>query len=203
MGSHHIILKLLLICSSNAAIAAPLPQDGNLREACRKVVAGKYLSLYDKEQEYLAYKKILMAKELELKSSLKIAKKNLSVSQSKLEKAGFDLDLTFQRDSLKSRVDIISHTIAAHHDLFLKTEKKHIITRDLRLKFQEKMRQVFDTKKKINGKSGYGWEISYKSSCPPYRYSCRLPKKFAQALKKIFGEETPVVCQRYADFLHW
>lgn len=186
------------------ALSQTLPRDANLRESCRKKVAGKYLSLYDTLEKTQSYLNLLGQKKAQLEKGLKETQNKLLAVKKELAKTGYDIDLSDKHDSINSRFSMIEDNLNENKQLSSKAVKRnHSLAKEI-AKLKVRMSHIYIFKK-IKGKDlGYKFQIEYKDICPPYRYSCPLPKEKAQKLLDIFPKgEVPIACERYANFLNW
>ena len=197
---------LLIFFEPAEANSQTLPRDANLREYCRKQVAGKYLSLYDTHEKTEAYLSLLQEKKKQLEQGLIESRKKLSVVKKNIASSGYDIDLSDKHDSVVSRVSMIEDSLNENKRLRTDAMKKQKRLAKEIANLKGRISHIFNFKK-IKGKGrgkGYKFQIEYKDTCPPYRFSCPLPREKAQKLLEIFPKgKIPIVCERYASFLNW
>lgn len=181
-----------------------LYRGGNLREACRKQVAGHFLLLHNEAESSRSYTTHLKEKIEELEKNRKIYKLKLSDTKKKLAKVKFDMNLIREKEGQENKLLMIEEALKSNKAIYLDHQNK-LKTNGQRLKlFSAKLDEIFTVEKVKSTTVKYRFEIDYKNHCPPYRYSCPLPRKDAEKLLALFKpEKTPVICDRYAHFLKW
>lgn len=200
----HLWLLLVFGLCTLEARSESLPRDANLREACRKQVAGLYLSIYDEHKKNEQYLRLLKEKNIALQKSQAETQIKLRHIKKQLENSRYDLEISNKHDQIDSMVSLLESSLSENHQLSTEASKKQQELSKQLKELKVKISNLFNFKK-IKGKgAGYKFHIDYKDTCPPYRYSCPLPREKAKKLTAIFPqEEVPLVCQRYASFLNW
>lgn len=183
--------------------AEPLPRDGNLREACRKQVAGLYLALYDQKEKAKSYRDLLAQTNVELKAGLNKAKAEFLQSEKRIAQSALDLQLSLEHEGKASQVAAIEKNIQENLELAQKAQEAELTsTRELKA-VTENLNKIFTINPIKGDGDSYKFSVSYQSPCPSYHDSCPLPAKEAKLLQSLFGDKTPDVCVKYANFLQW
>lgn len=197
---------ILLLASDFCGVSAQtaLYRGGNLREACRKQVAGHFLLLHNEAESSRSYTTHLRKKIKSLETNLKIYQLKLADTKKKLAKVKFDMSLIREKEGQENKIVMIQEALKSNRDIYRDHQNK-LQTNGERLKlFSTRLNEIFKVEKVKSTTVKYRFEIDYKFNCPPYRYSCPLPRKEAEKLLELFKpEKTPVICDRYAHFLKW
>ena len=189
---------------AQSLLADKFAPDGNLREACRKYVAGLYLKKYDKVQKLNSTVKHLHShnnlyderlKEIDLKSPI-INKKNdifLSDPQKTKERRAYDLEKKMIISNLEENKKILN---SSKNELLLAQQK----LKKLKIKLL-KVFKIFEYNIKDKTVSGaYPFKVIYQDSCPKFYISCPLSKDKTVLLKEIFSDSSlPIVCEKYVS----
>ena len=201
MKTKLFIFLLLDISTLIPSVTWAEPLESNLREACRKHVAGVYLNAQNLLTKEKAYSEHLTQKINDLKESVHTYQKQLDELNQKLDEHAFNLELTYQRDGVASKVQIIKKTIA-ENETFLKESQPRVQSyENIFLNLEKKMSPVFNIEKNKQDNIEV-IHVKYKKTCPKYRVSCPLAKSESAKLLKIFPKgEAPLYCKRYATFL--
>ena len=148
--------------------------------------------------------KLLKNKRSQLEEGRLQAQKNLTAVKNDLGKAGYDIELSDKRDSIISRLSMIEDNLKENKKLTSEADQNQQNLAKVLSQMKKKISRIFNFKT-FKGKGyGYKFQIEYKDTCPPYQYSCPLPREKAQRLLEIFSSgKVPLVCERYANFLNW
>lgn len=190
-------------CISILGLANEEPRETNLREQCRKFVAGAYLTVYDQVEHNAQLSSHLRAKIVKLEKSLPTTEKELKTLQAKLARETFDLDLATERDAVQEKHKLIAENIVQSKAELEKAQKLYHSGRQEKEALQMALRKVFVIKKETHpGAVGYHLSVDFRVTCPKFQYLCMLPKDQAEILKDIMPDgSTPQSCKRYANFV--
>lgn len=198
-----IFLLAFLVFESPDLWAAPAVRQApfeNLREQCRKEIAGDYLKILDasniaKDKLQLYAEKL---KKLEMDRSQ--AKKDLSEKSERAGKSEFDSELARAKDSARTHLQVVEAAIEEISKLLAST-KDEMASAERRLSQRRKrIEEVFVFERTTPTPAGaFPYQIQFRSPCPKYRYLCSLPAGEAQALANIFDQDTPQSCVRYSQ----
>ena len=173
----------------------------NVREACRRIIAGEFFKSYDaltRAQDYqvLLKKKVLLLDQ-ELSKQTAVHEK-LIVETNDNE---FDVATAKRRDNAFAKIKNTRSTMQEYQGM-LKNLTLEVSESQSNLQaLKKEAHGLFIFKKIKKNVQSYPFEITYKTPCPQYHHLCPLSKKEAAQLKnlKILGE-TPQSCIRYAAF---
>ena len=186
---------LLLLPASLKATADDTKFD--LRELCRKRVAGHYLSTLD---ELNHARGLIKASEKRLQSiSSRITTKQGSMIKLKehVRTKSFD-SMQFRRyHNSKREVESLIFARTQEQRIF---QQNKVRARDKKLFLKtltEKIKKVFTIKVGKKKTPGYNIEISYLHVCKRFRLNCSLPKTQRLALVDIFPTRVPKECAGY------
>ena len=198
------LLLIFFLLGLPKVYSQSFPRDANLRESCRKQVAGKYLNLYDQKKKTDAYLNLLRIKKKQLEKGRQEAQKKLAIVKKDIASSGYDIDLSDKNDSIASQISMINENLKENKRLNSDAvDKQQNLAKQIR-QLKARMSPIFYFKTFKGKGSGYKFQIEYKEACPPYRYSCPLSREKSEKLLKIFPEgKVPLVCERYANFLNW
>lgn len=181
-------------------------QPPNLREFCRREIAGYYLKLYDLFLYNSRMQQHLKEQAVDLEKAIAVNQTLINKKKQELAQVIFDETLRGELDTVSSKQEALVSSLKQNKEQSTKLEVELKIQEKLAESFWNSIKSVF-VKKPITGKgAGYKFYIAYIESCPAYRYGCPLSSSSAALLKQIsFLEEKnwtlPSSCQKYADYL--
>jgi len=179
-------------------------EDTSLRELCRKNISGQYLSTYDRV--YNAKNQLTHYNKKE-KEILKYISKNQADYKKKKQATNtkeYNANLINKRDHAKVKLDT---SIGQLKDLKNLKSKASFDLEDYSKKLsdlEKKIKTIFIIQKISEKKhKAYPLSIKYKSTCPKYRFMCKLPRQDIPPLKNLIKElDDSQSCQRYISFSH-
>ncbi|MFK7872831.1 MAG: hypothetical protein AB8C84_06610 [Oligoflexales bacterium] len=194
-----LILSTFAFNNIPRAVATDEP---NLREICRKRVAGLYLKIHD-EAELAG--QVLKHNRKSIKTHQQALKKlgeELLKTKSLNKKMPYDSKRFHFEHSLEQKIDLLKENL-----IHYKTSQKKIIeqlkNRALKKSYlKKKISQIFIFEKRDKNIFGYPFQIMWKSSCPKWRLSCPLDRKTAQKLINIWADATQNSCHKYSNMIH-
>lgn len=190
------------LASSLYLQADTLPEDGNLREACRKRVAGQYLDFLDRVN---ASGNFIRSSEIELE---KLQRRRVL-----LEARRNELDQEFRKSSYSTEVAAELESAQQELAMVLQVEKDHqqaiAQEKDSLKGLQDKidsmkkaMLRVFAIIPIPKAKGPYPFRIDYLRQCERFRASCPLTSQEARDLAAVFAvSSVPLACERYMGYL--
>jgi hypothetical protein len=198
-------LLCLIIAAGSTGLAgraagAPAELTPNLREECRRIVAGSYLVVYDEKERLAASIRQLAAQIETVQKAREEARRDLARAAQRSREQGFELSLAAERDAAEIRVRTLGAQVddfrAMQRDAALRLAKRTEDERQLRVTTQ-KVFYFMRLAEPAGG--GYPFKIDFRTPCPPYRYLCPLPPRQADELLKVqIDGETPEACVHYA-----
>lgn len=193
------VASLISLFAEHMGLARPQRLEPNMREACRQVLTGAYITAYDDKERQRHFVRILKEKLSENQSALtkslsqyqefkeKNAKNTYDSSLTELTEAAYSAWRVFEDQKKELETQLSQALIES--DKVLEREKK--LRREL-----EPLLIIKRFEDRPDG--GYPIETSYRSPCPPYRALCRLPEKDREVLAKIrIDGQLPDQCRRY------
>lgn len=193
---------VLSIFLSSSAFAGPIERTDDFREACRKEIAGQYLTVYDEVK--LAKNQITVVETAieSLRKNLAESEKTYSEARKIADESEYDQTKIDRANQAAVTVRTLKSQIIQQNDLLTDAQKKAAIKGQREKFVRENIGRVFKIEEvqEEPGK-GYAFRVIYRTPCPKFRYLCPLPPSEAKALKEILpGEETPLVCKRYGSY---
>jgi len=185
------------------AWARPSSLEVNVRESCRRAIAGQYLASLDgfnraKDSITLITRKLNGIKREREKAELILDELN---AQEKT--VPFDIKIAEKKNRLLQTIEAYRYQEKSYETLKVSAELDRVKTKSEESSFKKEIAKVFKiVKLKQNDKTaGYPFFVDYKHTCSKYRRLCPLPFKMATELKKItIDGENPQPCTRYASF---
>lgn len=202
-NEYHIIFLALisLPCNFNL-LAKSISKKDNLREICRKKIAGLYLTTYDEKQKLETFLASLKKKLPALNKGLAESKSQLTTVKKLIQENDYSLERLEKKDLLTNRIQALEENLQTNQNL-QNHYKEKLSTLSSQLKFiHDKINPIFEIKGNNKQSGKYSISIDYRFKCSKYHQYCLLPANQAKILKNILGEqETPLSCTRYASFL--
>jgi hypothetical protein len=184
---------------AQGSIARPQHLEPNIREACRQVLTGAYITAYDDKERQRHFVRILKEKLAENQNALTKSHNEYQDLKDKKTKNTYDSSLTENTEAAYSAWRIFEDQKKELETQLSQalTEHEQAVAREKKLRQElEKILTIKRFEDRPDG--GYPIETFYKSPCPPYRALCRLSEKDREILSKIrIDGELPVECQRY------
>jgi hypothetical protein len=183
----------------------------NLREACRKIVAGEWLSTLDEKVQAEGWLKAIDAKSERTTKELAEQKRKLEELKKKTRTGEFRPGESTERDIAAGMVMNLETDLAANEALRGPARARLAKAQSDEKAFQDKIAPVFvvrkiEPEKSANGAraskpGGYPWEVDWRSPCPRWRFQCPLPPEQATALRRMFEDQqgSHEACLRYAS----
>lgn len=187
-------------CLGAAGPGEKAESEVNLRENCRRVVGGDYLTAYD---EWESSKQLLLRlydKVETLNKEIIKSEKALAAKKSKLQPAEYDTNKLKDVDDAQAKLDLLQNNLKeaakAHQDAMAvgkkANERRNILTGHIS--------RVFSIEKRPTMDKAYPWHVVYRHQCPKYRAQCALPedqKTKLKALAELLSDPEP--CRRYSQ----
>jgi vacuolar-type H+-ATPase subunit I/STV1 len=191
------ILSAALLVPSNSF--SSVATDNNLREQCRKRVAGLHLMLRDKVELSKRRLKRLQNQNDNMAIKIKDLRKNVNNLKNDQKKDKLNFELKEQTDYALNRIrqlETFTNRNQEQIDAIKLTASDDARAFD---KWIAKLKPAYRIKKYHGENSlGYPFEIVYEKKCPDFLTSCPLDGKAKKAVKNIFeGYPFPVECERY------
>ena len=184
--------------------AIDFSKEENLRESCRKIVAGRYLSLFDARKKYQDFSDYLQQKLKKVSIKLKQAEELWQQSKIKAQADIFDIATIENEERKRSAYLAIKEAHSMAEKALIELKQKLTVSIDQHAAFKKKISKVFDFVPIKGDGLSYKFIVSYKQACPKYNTVCPLARKYAISLKKIFPTgEIPLSCERYATYLRF
>jgi hypothetical protein len=195
-----IILPLILLWSE-IGYSELQQRQINLREACRRTVAGYFLKHHDMHVQSQNYEMLIKDKLTKLNTASKKYNAEYEVLRKKTNKDEFSMELAEKRDNAYAKVKNARISIVEYEEMIKKAHADRENAESKINSLKSNIKSVFALKKAKETLGAYPYKVDYISPCPKYHHLCPLPHKYASSLKvlKIEGE-TPEVCGRYANF---
>ena len=182
-------------------VSAVKDAEVNLREACRRAVAGYYLKIYDKKEHSEQYLHLLGEKEKEIAAALKQAEVNFEAKKKKFTQNEFDSKVLTEFNEATVHLDNLKKAHADNQNLQYDAKETLFVVTKQEKEAREKIAPVFKIERlEDKPQQGYPFRVEYIAPCPKYRYLCALPLDHAKSLKTLLGEETPDACLKYSNF---
>lgn len=187
-------LMVLLLVSYNS-----FGEVDNLREACRRRVAGEHLKYLDKLN--LARKKLDYTENQTSGLTLRIQEIEGKIKQMELELQRDELNFEL-REQINEYENLSSYyqeivtsnkTRKINLTQLIKTSEKELNS------FVQNIKPAFKVVKyKSKNSYGYPLEIKYEVDCPQYNTSCPVDRKSKDAILRAFSkDQQPESCLRY------
>jgi hypothetical protein len=177
----------------------PAPAD-NLREQCRKELAGIFLKALDELNVSRDQQQLYQAKLQALQADQVKAKKEFADRSEAVRKSDYEVELARNKDHARTHLQAVEEALAQTKDLVEKSKQGMSMTESHLAKMRKSYEEVFVFERPSPTPAGaYPYRIEYKTSCPKYRYLCSLPSEEATALSRILGGDTPESCIRYSQ----
>ena len=194
----------------------------NLREACRKIVAGEWLSILDEKVQAEGWLKAIDVKSVRTRQELEKQRAKLEDLKKKNRSGEFRPGESTERDVAAGMVVSLEGDLAANEALRGPAVTRLASAESRQKSFETKIAPTFiirkldkaatksgDTKngdrtttKNQGGKiSGYPFEVDWRSPCPKWRFQCPLPPEQAAALRRMFQDQpsSHEACIRYSS----
>ena len=194
----------------------------NLREACRKIVAGEWLSILDEKVQAEGWLKAIDAKSVRTRQELEKQRVKLEDLKKKTRSGEFRPGESTERDVAAGMVLSLEGDLAANEALRGPAVARLASAESRQKTFEAKMAPTFiirkldtannknddprrddaATTKNQGGRSaGYPFEVDWRSPCPKWRFQCPLPPEQAAALRRMFQDQptTHEACIRYSS----
>jgi hypothetical protein len=196
-----LLLTLIILASLLLEPTTAFSEGENLRELCRKRVAGEHLKHLDRL--HLSEKKLTYAKNQSngLKLKIKDLAKRIESLEDKLEKEALDFET---RQSIKE-----NHNLSNYYASILEANnKKSAIFKKEIKSYGKKLSHWVDSIKpafkiiryKSKSSHGYPLEVKYSLDCPTFHTSCPVDLESKNAIGRAFSKNTiPESCSRYID----
>jgi len=181
---------------------AQTDRNENLRESCRRLIGGQYLTRHDEALQARRYLQVLKDQEAKMKKVLASERQKLAQLDRAASVGEFDAAKATARDIQLGIVSNLEEQLAmnasyqeqAARTAELKTVAETMMRRRLAPVF--KITELKGEKNQL----GYSFRVDFNSTCPRYQFQCPLPESHQRALKEMLPEqELPVACQRYAS----
>jgi len=190
-------LSLIFIASTSGL--ASVATDNNLREQCRKRVAGLHLTLRDKVE--IGKRRLKSLEDQNQRISAKI--KELKIMHKKLQKSWqnnqLDLVVKENADYTYNRIVQLENFESNNNQNINEIKSSSPQDEKEFNAWLKRLPPAFKLKKYEGENSlGYPYEVIYKTPCPAYMTSCPLNKRDKVSVKTLFeGYEFPIECERY------
>lgn len=193
---HRLYIAIAII--SLFAWSAQAEDTESIREACRKQVAGAYLSAYNQWSRTSDYLILLDNQFKKLKAAEKAARTTFETRRNEVDK--FEYDVERQRafmaaqntwEGIKTQLRDTQNLIEHAKDEAATADK------DLR-KLKSSLTPVFNIETIKRDSKEFPYRLEFISPCPKYRQTCPLPNAYAYLLKDISIAGTE--CQQYITF---
>lgn len=195
-----LFISLTFLLSGQRLLAVK-DAEVNLREACRRAVAGYYLKIYDKKEHSEQYLNLLGQKEKELAAALKKAEANFAEKKKKFTQKEFDAKVLAEFNDATVQLDNLKKAVTDNADLQYDAKETLFVVTKQEKEARDKIAPVFKIERlEDKPQQGYPFRVEYIDPCPKYRYLCALPLDRAKTLKTILAEETPDSCVKYSNF---
>ena len=174
----------------------------NLRESCRRLIGGRYISIYDDALQSRRYVQVLTNQQKQLATALQKEKKKLATLEAAASVGEFDGAKATARDIQAGAVNNIEEQIRMNTPQIEKAERTAKVKADEEVRLKRRLAPVFKIAEILSEKNqkGYSFRVEFNSTCPRFQYQCPLPEDHSKALVKILPEDTlPIECQRYAS----
>lgn len=194
-----ILCISIFVLAAFAGALSAAAEDYNLRELCRKRVAGVHLVLRDNSEmskRRMRMHERQLEKLTEQSSSLK---KMVELNLQKQKKDKNNFELREEQLYLENRIKQLK-VFASQNESELIKMKEGSTKEDGALELWLKTLGPTFRLKKHKGKAslGYPYEIIYQRDCPPYQTSCPLNKAEKDNLNEVFKNHPfPIECERY------
>lgn len=201
-----VFLFLLSICLFPRTLAAQgansyAPSEPSFREACRQEIAGRLLADHDRKKKGKGTIQVAQGQVQRFQGELKAVAVKLTRVEETYREQEFDAQEAQNLASIKYAKDALESALA-QASLLLEKAKKDYEEAVTSLRYAEAaIEKVFEVKRIDPSKAqgGYPYQLEYRTSCPKYRYLCKLPPAEAKNLLELFGNETPETCRKYAQ----
>ncbi len=193
-----------LLISVLLAFATPAlsrPDEVNVRERCRQIIAGGYLRLYDDQQRLADAVKAADEQIAALDQQVKQAETQYAAAKQAAAAGSFELAAAVKRDELGAVAQSLASQAKNYHGQRAAAAANLARVSAAEAVLRKSIAAVFNvTRTQDRQDGGYPVEVAYKSPCPKYRYLCALPPADRDKLLAIKIEgETPEACQRYVS----
>ena len=198
------VLALLALTVAPPAWAMPPEYQVNVREGCRRAVAGAYLKAYDEKERTASYQASLKEQVATLKEALTTAQTAAKAAATQAAGHDFDATLAARRDDTAVVVKTLSGQMADYQQMMAKNAPEIAAKAAAEKRLRAAIETVFQFTRTGDLKDGgYPTQLAYRSSCPKYRALCPLPAKDREALSNLRIEGSlPEACQKYAGQSH-
>jgi hypothetical protein len=200
----HALCAALSFAAAGSSEARPDQYRDNLREACRRTVAGAYLRAYDERQRTVEYVKALKGNLDETETALAAARKRLATAKAAAAAKAFDTELAVRVDQAAAEAGVLEKQRDDYKRLHDEAKSKVATLERAEGDLRKRIETVFlFTRTDDRPDGGYPIRLDYKAPCPKYRSLCPLPRELAARLEALeVNGATPVECTRYASFSH-
>lgn len=199
-----ILQQLSVVLLAQIAMTTPVRAQSNqsdLREACRKAVAGEYISAYDAVTTGRA--SIIQLEEMtnRVSSAHKIAESELKALRTKVDHVSYDMALSDELIHQTERVRALAATLALYKEQVSTARAKILVAENREKTLRKAMIPVFDVKRGYQQDKDFPVAITYKAPCPRFRFMCPLPISYHDALAAIpLKQESMQSCERYIGY---
>ena len=192
----------LIIALFLPTVAFAPPGQVNLREQCRRDIAGHYLKVYDQHRRSIQEQEVVTKKRQQATAKLQEAETKLAAVTKKQQQETFNADLAAERDNWFQVVVSYRQQVENYTNLLKKSEANGRSDDVAEKAFAKEIAKVFliETLQQKEP-AGYPFQIVYRHSCSKYRRLCPLPETMAEDLRKIRVDgKLPEACRRYANY---
>ncbi len=188
----------VLLVFDYEAFGQKLEREKDLREACRKKVAGLYFSYLDKVEQSSKYRTYLEDRLKKQELLIKEWEKKIKILEKEKSQSHFDSKVLRDYHQVEARLKNMREVRRSTELLEIKEKKQSIIYKKIFQEYEGKIRKVFEVKKSASKGAGYTHVIRYQQSCPKYIYPCPLEKSYIDEMVK-YPEDSLLACKRYAQ----
>lgn len=194
---------LFSLINAEVLYARPSSMEVNVREGCRRAVAGPYLSAFDQHEKAKQQLQVVAQQIKGIEKKLAEYESEMTKLRQDEKSSSFDLKLAAKKNRLLQTLGSYRQQLTTYRQLNETAQQNRKRFAAEKEELAKEISPVFIIKKlpTMEKNTGYPFVVAYKHECSQYRRLCPLPHEMAQALKTInIHGQTPKECSRYANF---
>jgi hypothetical protein len=176
-------------------------KNENLRESCRRLIGGQYMTRHDEALQARRYLQVLKDQQKKMTTALTRERLKLAKLEAAASTGEFDATKATTRDILLGVVVNLEEQIkmnAGYLEQAVRGAEHKTVAAEMMRRRLSPVFKITEFKGEKN-QLGYSFRVDFIAPCPRYQFQCPLPEAQGSALKTLLpGQDLPVECQRYA-----